>query len=482
MANKFTNMIYSVVNMIGKEPIYTTWITFQLGAGNSPIVFNTDTTNPTQNLIATLTFNKKGAGVTNDFEIVIQYDPFRMGQETTDIVEKLDEYVAKAMSMNYNTDTDVLKGIIQYGYNSTSDSNLVSPKYSFLIKSASSEVQYSSGLASYTFTGVSTIATDCDNAVSFGRIDNWKLMDIILWVLFYWYGDDAHRPAHIDSKDKCKENDFKYRIDIPETVYQEAVENVSVEPMSGMTPWEYCKSLLEEYPLTKAETQQTVYEDLSQLPYHQRPRYEMSLTDVDGVKTIHIAHIKPAAPTVEENGKEVTAPVEASDIQIPYQFSWGTQTKNIVVGWNPKVDLTTYLIRKARYKRFKDDLESAGGDEEAKAKIKEKMTSVDESVDEYYDAQLQLLGIPCDVPIGAELRIVPVVLESISRTAGIYSVKSCTDVISSNGLYVTTIDLFRVRSLDDATIVYKYVEPEVATDVFTSTVTNTGTTTNSSTK
>lgn len=464
MGNTFTNMLYSVSNMIAKEPVYTTWIIFQIG-NKKPLIFNTATTNPKQNLIASLNFKKKGSGTANNFEITIQYDPFRMGQNPTDEIELLDEYIAKAMSMEWNEDVEILKGYIQYGYNCSSDAKLVSPKYEFYLTNASSEVQFDSGLTTYTFEGVSTISADCDNNTTFGECKDWdNILQVVEWTLFYWYGDNAHRPKHLESGE-CRDNEYKYRIDIPDEIYQNASGPVTIPADSGKTPWEYCQSLLEQYPLTKAEEQQEVYQDLSKLPYNRRPRYEMSITDVNGVKTIHIAHIKPAAPTIEDEktGKVIHQKAEASDVQIDYQFTWGKQQRNIVLGWKPNVDLKLYLIRRARYLRYKDELANANGDEKAILNIKENMTSVENEINEMYDAQLQILGIPCDVPIGAEVTIVPRVLESVSRTAGIYSVKGCEDSINNRGQFVTTLELLRVRGLEEQTEEYKYREPEPET-------------------
>ena len=73
-----------------------------------------------------------------------------------------------------------------------------------------------------------------------------------------------------------------------------------------------------------------------------------------------------------------------------------------------------------------------------------------------YDAQLQILGIPADPPIGALIPILPTILETPSRTAGFYMINGCTDNISTNGVYITTLNLFRIRGLDDPA---KYLEP-----------------------
>ena len=71
----------------------------------------------------------------------------------------------------------------------------------------------------------------------------------------------------------------------------------------------------------------------------------------------------------------------------------------------------------------------------------------DELVKEYYDATLECIGIPADVPIGGIIRIQPVLMQSISRTAGIYFIKGAEDVISTNGIYKTTLTLFRINDI-----------------------------------
>ena len=73
-----------------------------------------------------------------------------------------------------------------------------------------------------------------------------------------------------------------------------------------------------------------------------------------------------------------------------------------------------------------------------------------ESLLEMYNATMTTLGIPADAPITAEVKVIPTVLESVSRTAGIYIIKSATDTISTDGTYTTQFKLFRIRGLNEA--------------------------------
>ena len=457
MAVKYTNMLNSVANMIVNDgPIYDVWITFQMGK-TKPITFNSATTNPDENLIASLRFDKTGADVANKFTLVVQYDPFKSGQYPTDRIEALDDCLAKAMSYDFeigNTKGNLraLRGTIQYGYNSTSDTNLVSPKYTFILTNIESEVKTDSGITTYTIEGTSEISVDCDNTASFGKIEQWKLLDVIEWTLYYWYGDVNHKPSHTGDGEPT-DNPYKYRIDIPEDVYQSAINTIiDVEATNGVTPWQYCRSLLDQYPLTDAERESHLYDNREGLSTNQIPSYSMFITDEDGIQTIHVAHVKPV---VAKDYEDSIKTVESGNLKIDYTFTWGKQqNKNIVVGWKPEVNLKTYLIRKAYYLRVKNDLETleSDGNTEALEQYKKNLSGYNDDLREVYDAQLQLVGIPATPPVNAEVKIIPRVLESESRQAGIYRIINCSDDISTGGVYTTTLKLLRVRGFQDATL------------------------------
>ena len=64
-----------------------------------------------------------------------------------------------------------------------------------------------------------------------------------------------------------------------------------------------------------------------------------------------------------------------------------------------------------------------------------------------YDAELETIGIPADPVLLAEVKVVPRILESVSRTAGYYIIQGCTDEIDNRGRYTSTLKLFRMKNL-----------------------------------
>lgn len=457
MVKNFVNMTNNVLNMIENEgPIYTTWIKFQIGT-KVPLVFDSSSTNPKENLIASLSYQKSGAGTTNTFKLDVIYDPFNMGQETADIVEQLDEYIATAMSYQDGDSVDNLMGKLQYGYNSNSDASLVSPEYSVIVAKSSSTVAYDTGFASYTFEGSSSVSIDCDSPFQYSAITGWKLMDIVEWTLYYWYGTTEHVPSHTGDG-KPTDNIYKYAIDIPDDVYKNAYQTeINVEATQGKTPWEYVLNLLNTYPynLTQAEYDSGEYDKTKSLNYAQTPKYILYITD-DGIPTIRVQHV-PAVVKVDSDGNAIGIN-ESENLKTNLTLTWGLKDKNIICGWKPSADNRLYIIKKAQYiranKQYENVLRGDTGnmsDEELKTAL-DNIVGTRKRLQEFYDAELVTLGIPSDVPIGATITILPRVLETVSRTAGVYMINSCTDSITSNGIYKSTFTLYRLRSVEDNTV------------------------------
>lgn len=456
MKDRYEKMLNNVANMLDTNgPIYTTWIYFQIGLNeDNKIVFDSSSTDKQQNLIASLSIEKSCSGIANTFTLVIQYDPFNFGQNTNnDTVEKLDEFIAKAMAEDFDNSTAGCRGRIQYGYNSSSassDDELVSPLYCFFLTNATSNVSFDSGITTYTFTGTSILSADCDFVTDYDKVEDKNLLETVGKILYKYYGDPDN-PPKIEGIDEIipeSPEDLKYRIDINSDDITKAVK-ISVDKSSNtQSPWLYCKSLLDANPLTEEEKNSEEFKDLESISLNKRPRYSMYITDVDGAQTIHIVHIAPSS-TIDENGNETV--VETGSMKIDYVFSWGMknedlQNKNIVTGWKPEVDLYTYLIRKANYARYNKIKTLYEEDPEKYEKTYENVKAFNEDVLEMYNAELELIGIPADPPMAAEIEIVPRVLETISRTAGIYVITGASDEISSTGIFKSTLKLFRVRS------------------------------------
>ena len=490
LSSVYNNTLRKVCNMIEKQgPIYSTWIRFQIGH-NKPIIFDTSSTNNKENLIASLTMEKSGNGIANTFTLTVRYDPFNFGQNTQDKIEALDDLLARAMIYDLG-DTDNLDnledlhGYIQYGYNYTEDANLVSPKYVMMITDARSRVEWSSGITTYTFEGCSFLALDCEFTADFDAVseeDNKGLIDYINETLYYYYGDSAHKPSHISS-DETYGGSFRYRIVIPEKLFEDQ-PTFTADAVTGISPWTYCKNLLQG-KMSKSDTESEKYKDSATIV---KPRYSMFISDAN--QTIYVNYVSPL------NDKYIE--------KVDYTFTWSTDlTTNIVTAWNPDVDLKQYLIQRASRARINsqnlstyDDMLEMANDYENNVKFnpetmeersggrvvmkeeyggaditaffnyngpnetdreylrneaiegyKKAADEINSEVYEMYDAELETIGIPADPVLLAEVKVMPRILESVSRTAGYYIIQGCTDEIDNRGRYTSTLKLFRMKNL-----------------------------------
>ena len=490
LSSVYNNTLRKVCNMIEKQgPIYSTWIRFQIGH-NKPIIFDTSSTNNKENLIADLRMEKSGNGIANTFTLTVRYDPFNFGQNTQDKIEALDDLLARAMIYDLG-DTDNLDnledlhGYIQYGYNYTEDANLVSPKYVMMITDAKSRVEWSSGITTYTFEGCSFLALDCEFTADFDAVaeeDNKGLIDYVNETLYYYYGDSAHKPSHISS-DETYGGSFRYRIVIPEKLFEDQ-PTFTADAVTGISPWTYCKNLLQG-KMSKSDAENETYKDSATII---KPRYSMFISDAN--QTIYVNYVSPL------NDKYIE--------KVDYTFTWSTDlTTNIVTAWNPNVDLKQYLIQRASRARINsqnlstyDDMlemandyennvkfdpetmiEGSGGKvhmkeeyggadisaffnydgpneidreylrNEAMEGYKEAADQLNSEVYEMYDAELETIGIPADPVLLAEVKVMPRILESVSRTAGYYIIQGCTDEIDNRGRYTSTLKLFRMKNL-----------------------------------
>lgn len=490
LSSVYNNTLRKVCNMIEKQgPIYSTWIRFQIGH-NKPIIFDTSSTNNKENLIADLRMEKSGNGIANTFTLTVRYDPFNFGQNTQDKIEALDDLLARAMIYDLG-DTDNLDnledlhGYIQYGYNYTEDANLVSPKYVMMITDAKSRVEWSSGITTYTFEGCSFLALDCEFTADFDAVaeeDNKGLIDYVNETLYYYYGDSAHKPSHISS-DETYGGSFRYRIVIPEKLFEDQ-PTFTADAVTGISPWTYCKNLLQG-KMSKSDAENETYKDSATII---KPRYSMFISDAN--QTIYVNYVSPL------NDKYIE--------KVDYTFTWSTDlTTNIVTAWNPQVDLKQYLIQRASRARINsqnlstyDDMLEMANDYENNVKFnpetmiegsggkvhmkeeyggaditaffnydgpnetdreylrneaiegyKKAADEINSEVYEMYDAELETIGIPADPVLLAEVKVMPRILESVSRTAGYYIIQGCTDEIDNRGRYTSTLKLFRMKNL-----------------------------------
>lgn len=460
LAKSYDNMLNKVENMIENNSIYATWIVFRVSKSeNDYIEFNSSSTNKMENLIVSMTNKKSGSGYANSFSLTIRYDPFNYGQNASDSIEKLDNMIADAMSQDINEDSDYLRGYIQYGYNSTDDTNLVSPLYQYILTGISSVVKTATGVTEYTFEGTSELASDCNYSDAFPAKEEVNIVQYVGEVLYKYYGTASSKPSFMNSSTEAIEpieGSPGYCIDISDELIEQAL-STSVSAYESITPFAYCEAILEN-KFNKEDTEK--YDTSDTIKEADKPKYSLYITDGDGKPTIHLAYAKPSANN--------------DNTKLSYVFTWGKQLPSLVTSWEPEVNLKLYVIQKSLSKRVKplkedaqqaiDEYKTSVNEGASSADIETKKSAAHKAVEAYEEkynqmssetndypsAKMSFIGIPCDIPIACEVQVIPRNLESESRLAGYYKVRGCTDTINESGLFTTQLELMRLRGINDS--------------------------------
>lgn len=489
MVTRMENMLKKVDEMIESNNIYTVWIRLVIGKDDG-IVFDTTSKSKDENLFMSLDYDKCGAGVANEFTFKVAFDLFDFGQTSAGQVEQLDELIYKALNIQaIENAEDFFYCKFQYGYNVTGDTQIVSPLYEGLITDIIPSVDYTNGKTSYTIKG-SSIISKSHLKYEFDSIEEtpWNAFDLILWNLWYYHGNEA---TVNDLYDKNYANNIgnhsedwkagradKYNIDIPEDL-QKSASNVAIGKQTDMTVFEYIELVLAQTYNMNAKSYVSD-DDANHFGHYEiedegdfKPYYTYYITDSggSGIPTIHFAYV---GSSIEDAAMKELA-------EINFTFEWFNRNNNLVIGWNPEVNLKAYFLAKAQVSQAKaqiaeidkqvEDYESiqstavsAHADwgtgssyimaeqkiktlEEERSRLNEKLIAFSKSY-EFYKASITLVGIPSDIPLNIVLSIKPKILESISRTQGKYYVLGSKDKINTNGLYTTKINLFRLKDID----------------------------------
>ena len=403
-----------------------------------------------------------------------------------------------------------LHGYIQYGYNYTEDANLVSPKYVMMITDAKSRVEWSSGITTYTFEGCSFLALDCEFTADFDAVaeeDNKGLIDYVNETLYYYYGDSAHKPSHISS-DETYGGSFRYRIVIPEKLFEDQ-PTFTADAVTGISPWTYCKNLLQgkmsksdaenetykdsatiikpRYSMFISDANQTIYVNyVSPLNDKYIEKVDYTFTWSTDLTTNIVTSWNPQvdlkqyliqratkARTFSQNLTTYDSTVEVANTYETEVKTDSTSTKKqntkipnyrLPVSnplFSSKVDVSQLPdpseIRfqgplysnssKSTSTTNTADVNTDSTGQEVVEGYKNDNDEINSEVYEMYDAELETIGIPADPVLLAEVKVVPRILESVSRTAGYYIIQGCTDEIDNRGRYTSTLKLFRMKNL-----------------------------------
>ena len=97
-----------------------------------------------------------------------------------------------------------------------------------MITDAKSDTNFATGITTYTFQGVSQIACDCNFQAQFSEVKNWKPLDLVVWILYYYYGNEQWKPNGIRKTDKPCDTALGYKIDVPMNLLNDQIDEIPV--------------------------------------------------------------------------------------------------------------------------------------------------------------------------------------------------------------------------------------------------------------
>lgn len=392
-ATGFANMVKKVDNMMKSNLGYTTWVKFKLN--NLEI----DTASPSNNYFMHLQNEKNGSGCANKFTLNISFVP---GYGSNDV-----NFIDKALATSNRTCE------LMYGYYG-SGSELVTAKYSGTMMDYSVEIR--DGALYYTITGYSNIVRLIEDRGTYGSgYTKPKKPTTVLKEIF-----------------EQKLGPLGYKVEI-EPGSNDDME-VEIQEMTDVTLFEYADTLM-RMARCSSEDENTRPEEMSMYGY--------IINDSDP-KTVTIKKFDP---------KSKAEPV--------FVFNWMDPTKsggNIVIDFKTEfkgIMLMAYDYINQNEKNYSAinlrgdvvpfNIQSPVGFEENTIdKIVEKNVWA-RAMQLSYRANMTLLGIPYDIPIGTCIKVIPLIMGKAHLTQGKYMVLRTIDIIDPSG-FITTLDLLKLPS------------------------------------
>lgn len=186
-----------------------------------------------------------------------------------------------------------------------------------------------------------------------------------------------------------------------------------------------------------------------------RPKYIYDISETKSEKVITIMKIDPSNPS--------------SDMKSTIVFNWMDKSNSLVLSWQPDIKGSVLLAQS--YQNDKDTYNWGIDDSGEKVKTnmlkppvamvtdptKEEAPSIDENTEKSkwseaiqysYKATMTLVGIPCDIPIGMYIKVIPLLYGIPHNSAGLYMVLKSEDQIDSGG-FVTTLNLMKIMTSDN---------------------------------
>lgn len=482
----FKNTVNTLNNRIKTNGYYTTWFRFKY----KDFEIDTSSNDPNRQFMTSFRHELTGAGQANKFTLNIAYDPFKYGQEPNASLSKIEEYfcadnnvitktVDNVKNSNRYKDTSgkiygELECEFQYGY--SEPINMVSPIYTACISSFLPNII--DGIISYTIQGISGtayISGGDHSKASFQDRNNAKPLKVVKYELWRYFGDPNNIPKDEDgqnlktpedetlTKESCvNDSGILYDIDIPDELLVHS-KPMKVSGSGGsVSPMSYIQEVLNEAIDDRYEEEMSPGSENAD----SRPFYNVTVTD-SKPKKISVSLVRPS---VKDNEQLIP---EANNRVTGITFNWMNQTNSIVTKWTPKVDgklmiLTAHSKANSRgYIDAKDNVKKIDTNIVQPLSVIPTLTedNIDVISNPAIDAQISevmrraqadgatatigLVGLPCEIPLGAYLYVDARYNQSKSYTSGVYMIKNSTTFINDSGIFSTEIELFKVLRYSD---------------------------------
>ena len=428
--------------------VLTPFLSFQIGGEKDGVYFSTHIKE--SNYFMSFKHTHSGAGSANEFTITLVFDP-----KPGDDISKMEKL--------FNT----TKCYYRYGWDQP---YMLSPLYQGILLNYS--ISMNNNLITYTLTGYGSVVAGVDLEYTLPAVgeyeesenDDGETVQVI---------KDGIRPTDYlatyvqDILDKNPtKNGVKNKILIDKSAENKDRE-VVIPGYSDITLSEALDEILSlAYTLDSDGCM-----ELSQFYYYIVP----ANSDNDNTNQIIIKKLKS----------------ETGNITPEINFNWGTvpnaspKTSNIVKNFSAQYDGTIAIATAssstdlAEYKYSINENGSvvrtrviAGNSKIGANRSLSQIQSYNKwaSGTQYsYEATLDLIGIPCEIPMGTYIRVTPVIYGTQHHTGGVYFVQEQTDTLDSNG-FSTSLSLLKVCVNEVPKLSPKVLEAQKASEKLMSAV------------
>ena len=424
----FKNMTEGLGKWAYKGQSFTPYLMFQIGDDDTGVVFTTHSKN--SNYFMSFSHTHSGAGAANEFTLTLAFAP----SPTTDISKM--EKLFNTTSCKY-----------RYGYDQP---YVLSPTYKGILLKYS--VSMNNNLLTYTLSGYGSVIESNEHKFSFEQIGEYVTETSSDSTTITTTVKNGIRPTEfLAGEVNKKAKSYHKKISIDKNAYQKDQE-VVIPAMSEMTLPEVIDKVLSLAYCLDSDGQN----DGSQFYYYTIPHHAYDEVDEFVVKRV-----------VKDNSV-------ISKITTAIEFDWGglsfnksPYTANIVQNFSAEYDGSIAIAATSQDTDGGENVyaldkygqvvttrliadSAKAGDDLSNIQI-ENYNKWAKLTQYSYEATLELVGIPCEIPMGTYIKVRPLIYGIEHHTGGTYFTETQTDKLDASG-FSTTVKLLKVLDERDSAI------------------------------